>query len=266
MVTRKGASCGSADSLIRQSPQIPHPDSLCSVLFFVCSLFLSLSLVAFLSSVLFLSRSRSFESPSLSPRRRQAADRVECSHHPCTHVCVSKCVHMCAWELASRQSTGRHVVVCVPLSPVPRRARAGLFARACVTPSIRTGIRGAFFHFFIAAERARDGDCDVVSSRLQARAVRVRRARAGETEERARLHALPLPRLSTPRNDPRGSYRSRFRFVEEIVEENWEPVWPPSVSLSQQKSAFFVCIASSIFTLDTIIMLNNYLDNVMSQF
>lgn len=25
MVTRKGASCGSADSLIRQSPQIPHP-------------------------------------------------------------------------------------------------------------------------------------------------------------------------------------------------------------------------------------------------
>lgn len=96
----------------------------------------------------------------------------------------------------------RHVVVCVPLSPVPRRARAGLFARACVTSSIRTGIRGAFFHFFIAAERARDGDCDDVSSRLQARAVRVRRARAGETEERARLRTLLSPLLSAPRRRP----------------------------------------------------------------
>lgn len=97
-------------------------------------------------------------------------------------VCVCVC-------LVSRQSM-EHVAVCVPLSPVPRRARAGSFARACVTPSIRTGIRGAFFHFFIEVERACDGGCDVVSSRLQARATRPRRARAGESE-RDCTRALP---------------------------------------------------------------------------
>ena len=81
----------------------------------------------------------------------------------------------------------------------------------------------------------------VVSSRLQARATRARRARAGETEERARLHARTLLSFLFPlyETTPAGVIVADSGFVEETVGK-WELVWPPSVPLSQHESVFFV--------------------------
>lgn len=158
-----------------------------------------------------------------------------------------------------------HVAVCVPLSPVPLRARAGLFARACVTPSIRTGIRGVFFHFFIAAERACDGDCDVVSSRLQARVMRVRRARAGEREERARLHTL------LPFSPLRGTTPAGVIVADSVCGGNSRrklgaSVAPERIVITAEVS-FLGLLRRVFFTFDTIIMpVYNYLNGLMSQF
>jgi len=100
----------------------------------------------------------------------------------------------------------------------------------------------------------------VVSSQLQARAMRARRAQAGETEERARLHArtlatsptLPLP--SALRNDPRGGYRSRFRFCRRNSGKAGAGVAPERTVIIARVS--FLCLLNSIafFALDTIIM------------
>lgn len=76
------------------------------------------------------------------------------SHHRTHHACA--CV-----RASCRYETTCGVVWCVcvclwapsrPCHTKGARARALVLARACVTPSIRTGIRRAFFHFFIATE------------------------------------------------------------------------------------------------------------------
>lgn len=115
----------------------------------------------------------SYEFPSLSSRRRQAADRVECVEPP---PYALLCVRVsCPYET----TCGVAYVFAHHLSPVPRegRARSRSHSRACMRDTQYThgDPKGILPLFLSRSKRVCDGD-SYVNSRLRARAAHARLA------------------------------------------------------------------------------------------